>query len=568
MRKTGWRQVVLVVLALLGTGVATAATPPVFTLQPQSQTVAANTNVTFNALADGAPVPTYQWRKDGVNLPSQIGSSLNLPLVQAGDAGTYTVVATNSEGAVTSAAAVLGILGAPTITTQPQSQTVAVGASVSFTVVASGTPAPVYQWSKNGVAIAAPAGTAGTLTLASVQVADAGNYTVVATNSVGSITSNAAVLTVNNGAPIITAQPAGHALIAGRTAVFNVGATGTIGSVQWKKDGVAVAGGNALRLVLTDIQPADAGTYTVTLANTAGAVTSAPAALTVTASANPGRIANLSIRGTSGTGTKVLIMGFVTGGVGTSGSTPLLIRGVGPSIVPPPYGVTDALPDPLIQVVAQQTGLELARNDDWAGDAAVKAAATATGAFDLISDTSKDAALLSNLPGGVFSVIVSDKTGATGSVLAEMYDASVPQGYNAVTPRLMNISARAYVTATGTLIAGFVVTGDTATTVLIRAIGPNPAFAAAVGSEVLTDPQVTLYRSQGGVGSVVQTNDNWGGDPQLTSAGQRVGASVLTDTASKDAALLLTLDPGVYSAMAYSANATPGITLIEVYDVP
>ncbi|MBS0633010.1 MAG: peptidylprolyl isomerase [Verrucomicrobia bacterium] len=365
-------------------------------------------------------------------------------------------------------------------------------------------------------------------------------------------------------APTITAQPLGHTIAAGTTTVFNVTATGTALTYQWKKDGNVLTGATSPRLVLTTAQAGDAGSYTVTVGgpnNTS--VTSDPAVLSVVTSTNPGRISNLSIRAGSGTGNRVLIMGFVAG-AGTGGSTPMLIRGVGPTIL---SQLPDALPDPVIQIIPQG-GAVLASNDNWGGDAALKAAATATGAFPLISDTSKDAALLSSLPGGVYSVIVSDKTGAAGSVLAEIYDATVPAVYDATKPRLVNISARAYVNAANVLIAGFVVTGDTAKTMLIRGIGPNPAFASAVGSDALADPVVTLNKSTDSGSVTLLTADNWGGDTQITSVGDRVGASALTNSASKDAAVLVTLDPGVYSAVAYGANSSAGIMLMEVYEVP
>lgn len=83
----------------------------------------------------------------------------------------------------------------PIITTQPASQSVASGASVSLSVVASGTPAPTFQWQFNGTAIAGA--TSATLTLSSARSADAGDYTVVVSNGAGSVTSNKATLTVN-----------------------------------------------------------------------------------------------------------------------------------------------------------------------------------------------------------------------------------------------------------------------------------------------------------------------------------------------------------------------------------
>lgn len=91
---------------------------------------------------------------------------------------------------------------APAITTQPQSQSATVGGAATFAVTATGTPAPTYQWFKNGSAISGA--TASTLTLNNVQTGDAGNYTVTVTNSVGAVTSNQATLTVN---PAVTTPP-------------------------------------------------------------------------------------------------------------------------------------------------------------------------------------------------------------------------------------------------------------------------------------------------------------------------------------------------------------------------
>jgi alpha-tubulin suppressor-like RCC1 family protein len=92
---------------------------------------------------------------------------------------------------------------APAITTQPQSQSVAVGANVTFTVVATGTPAPTYQWKKGGTDITNA--TNASLVLNNVQAADAGSYTVVVSNGVGTpATSDAAVLTVNRLAQTIS----------------------------------------------------------------------------------------------------------------------------------------------------------------------------------------------------------------------------------------------------------------------------------------------------------------------------------------------------------------------------
>jgi hypothetical protein len=118
-------------------------------------------------------------------------------------AGAFSVglTATNAGGTSPSATLVLTIAGgAPTITTQPASQTVAVGQSVSFTVVAAGTPTPTYQWRKGGAALAnggvINGATSATLTISGVVAGDAGNYDVVALNSAGSATSGVVTLTV------------------------------------------------------------------------------------------------------------------------------------------------------------------------------------------------------------------------------------------------------------------------------------------------------------------------------------------------------------------------------------
>ncbi|MBI2496797.1 MAG: immunoglobulin domain-containing protein, partial [Opitutae bacterium] len=160
-----------------------SAVAPSITTQPTSQTVTAGGSASFTVAASGTPAPTYQWQKGGVNIAGATSTTLTLSNVQSGDAGNYTAVATNSAGSATSNLATLTVQAAPpastapSITTQPTSQTVTAGGSASFTVAASGNPAPTYQWQKGGVNIAGATST--TLTLSNVQSGDAGNYTAV-----------------------------------------------------------------------------------------------------------------------------------------------------------------------------------------------------------------------------------------------------------------------------------------------------------------------------------------------------------------------------------------------------
>ncbi len=115
---------------------------------------------------------------------------------------------------------------APTITSHPSSQTVSVGANVTFSVTASGTPTLTYQWKKNGTNIGGA--TSSTLNLTNVQTTAAGNYTVAVTNTSGTVTSNIAVLTVNSGGSGPTYQ-AENAVLTGGSVIesTNAGWNGT-----------------------------------------------------------------------------------------------------------------------------------------------------------------------------------------------------------------------------------------------------------------------------------------------------------------------------------------------------
>ena len=217
-----------------------AATAPAFTTQPQSQTVTAGGSVTFTSAASGSPAPTYQWSKDGTPIAGATSASFTKASVAAGDAGTYTVVATNSAGSATSNGAVLTVTPAmaPAFTTQPTSQTVMAGGSVTFTAAASGVPGPTYQWqvSTDGgntwtnLTDAAPYGGTTTATLAINGVTLAMNgyqYSCLASNSVQSnVASNIAILTI---VPSTVTADAGEGVISsGFTASWSsvTGATG------------------------------------------------------------------------------------------------------------------------------------------------------------------------------------------------------------------------------------------------------------------------------------------------------------------------------------------------------
>lgn len=257
---------------------------PAITTQPLSQTVVAGTTAILTVVASGSPAPTYQWQKDGVDILGATLATLTLTNVSTAQAGSYTVVATNSAGTATSNAAMLTVNAPvpPAITTQPASQTIDSGTPASFAVVATGVPAPTFQWQKDGAPISGA--TDASFALPNVQGTDAGSYTVVATNFAGSVTSNPALLTVNVvlTPPAITTQPASQTVNAGGTAAFSVVITGSpLPAYQWRKNAVDIPGATGATLTLTNVGAGDDASYTVVVTNDAGTVTSAPAVLTV-----------------------------------------------------------------------------------------------------------------------------------------------------------------------------------------------------------------------------------------------------------------------------------------------
>ncbi|MFZ2349270.1 MAG: immunoglobulin domain-containing protein [Candidatus Bipolaricaulis anaerobius] len=263
--------------------VLTVNVPPTITAQPAAQSACPGKSVLFSVTATGTPPFSYQWQKDGTTIAGATTAIYTIPAVTNADEGTYTVVVTNGCGSVTSTPAALSLGAAPTITSEPTTQTVCAGQPVEFTVAATGTPPLTYQWLKDGGEIGGA--TAATYTISAAASTDAGAYSATVANSCGTVTSRAAALTVGT-APTITAQPASQAAVAGSSATFSVTATGTPPfSYQWKRDGADIAGATEPSYTIPAVASADAGSYTVVVTNPCGSATSDPALLTVTPAA-------------------------------------------------------------------------------------------------------------------------------------------------------------------------------------------------------------------------------------------------------------------------------------------
>ncbi|MBK8477893.1 MAG: immunoglobulin domain-containing protein [Opitutaceae bacterium] len=265
-----------------------AAPPlPTITGQPMTQTAIVGASVTIYVTAvGGTPALTYQWQKDGVEIPGATTFSLALANLQLDATGTYRVVVTNRTGSVTSDAAVLTVNEPPAIVEQPVPQSVGVGGEATFTVTATGTPAPTFQWKKGDAPI--PGATQASLSLSNVQTGDAGIYRVVVTNVVGSVTSAAAALTIGN-QPVIHTQPNDITVMVGTSVGFEVFALGIPApTYQWYLNGQAVAGLTGPRFPAFVTEGYHNGaTFHCVATNSAGATASRTATLTVWIPAAP-----------------------------------------------------------------------------------------------------------------------------------------------------------------------------------------------------------------------------------------------------------------------------------------
>ena len=273
---------------------------------------------------------------------------------------------------------------------------------------------------------------------------------------------------------------------------------------------------------------------------------------------SPARVANLSIRSVAGSGAQTLIVGFVVGGVATTGGKGLLVRAIGPALTA--FGVPGALADPRLEIFSGTSRLN--QNDDWGGGAPLATTFASVGAFPL-NGASKDAALADPaLASGAYTAQVTGNGGATGVALAELYDTTASAGFANATPRLTNVSARTQVGTGGDiLIAGINIAGALPRTVLIRAVGPGLTQFGVPG--VLADPVLSVFNGA----TKINLNDNWGGNADVVALATAVGAFALPVT-SKDAVLAITLPPGSYSVQVAGADGGTGVALVEVYEVP
>ncbi|HEX3800769.1 MAG TPA: immunoglobulin domain-containing protein [Verrucomicrobiae bacterium] len=260
------------------TATSIAQDPVVLTGFATNQTVNAGADVQFEFTATGAPVISYQWYFANDPLLGQTNATLNLFDVQFTDSGAYTLVVSNLVSA-TNATVNLTVFAPPGISTPPANQIVNVGDNATFQVTASGATPLSYQWYFGTNLLVGE--TNFSLTIFDAQPAQAGNYFVVISNSITSITSAPVSLTLLV-APAIIAQTTNQIVVAGSDATFQVSASGS-GSLnfQWYFGTNLLVGETNFSLTVFAAQPAQAGNYSVIVSNSVGVAISAPINLTV-----------------------------------------------------------------------------------------------------------------------------------------------------------------------------------------------------------------------------------------------------------------------------------------------
>jgi len=277
----------------------------------------------------------------------------------------------------------------------------------------------------------------------------------------------------------------------------------------------------------------------------------------------PSRIVNLSIRSDLEESTDQVILGFVVDGFGTNG---VMIRGVGPTLGD--LGVVNALDDPKIWVtgiVAEQV-LDVGTNDDW-GDWPFTGWETIleqVGAFGLASG-SKDSAMIADLQPGVYTAVISASEGnPSGSVLAELYETSTVGAEGG--SYFGNISSRVTLPEGGTATLGFVLRGESASRVLVRAVGPTLGSFGVPDS--LGNPRLKVLAGSGQDMTELARNDDWvdAQPDDIRLAVQRVGAFPLEE-GSRDSAYVAWLAPAVYQIQVTGGEEPDGVVLIELYVV-
>ena len=464
---------------------------------------------TFQVTATNSPT-SYSTLSDlpaGLSLNTGTGLISGIPSV----AGTYviTIIVANAGGSSVQNISLtfLTTYQSPAIITQPFSQLVNVGGNVTFSANATGNPLPTFQWYFNGSIISGATSTS--YNIASVSTSNAGSYDIVATNSVASVTSNFAVLTVNSlsGSPVISIQPLSQIINTGSALYLSVTASGQSLVYQWYLNGAAINGATLSTYSVPSVSASNAGSYTCVISSSLSSVTTSPAIISV----NP--VAPL------------ILIQPLSQSIQSGSSVTLTVSIIGLS---PTY--------------------------QWyLNGIAIAGAKYATYTIPAV-----------NLgTAGAYTVKITNGGGSITSNTAYISSIGNPG-------RLVNLSVLSMDGPGSQLLTVGFTNGGAGTlgsqSLLVRASGP--ALSDFSVSPVLPDPILSVFSGQ----TVVATNDNWGtpvsNGSAVIAADAATGAFALANSLSLDAALLQSLPVvnGGYTVQIAGKGSSTGFAMAEVYD--
>lgn len=544
--------------------------PLAITRQPVGGIVRPYDHFWLHVEVSGSGPYSYQWRKDGTPIVGATESRLYLPGTPGSLptlTGAYDVVVTAPYSTVTSESVEIAT-GGPEVRILPSGDiTLNTGDTLTLEADVQGiseTTRAIYEWRIGSTVIET---THPKLVLPGVTTDDAGLYILVVRAEGASNFASTSVRV--NPPPTDTPTPRRGSVRIGETVYLRTGLTSDLeGQTAWLHNGVNFTNGSHQFLEVRNVSFDKAGTYELATLDAEGNPQQVHYTFTLEVEAS--RLSNLSARTVMGPENDTVIVGFVTSGLPYHQHAPttLLLRSVGPTLAE--YGVTIPHPDPELEAVKpfhQFFGPESwGLNDDWqqpidsiyATNASLDDM-TRRGAFPL--DTkSKDAAMLLHFDQGEVMTMVCRGGQKRGVVLNELYstDSSL------VT--LVNLSVRSHVgVGDNVLIAGFVITGDWPTKLLIRGVGPGLSSKGV--PHPLPNPKLILYNA---AGDPIHNNDNWGqaaNVEQIAQAAETTGAfPLLAD--SNDAVILESLPPGAYTVHLIPVGGITGTGLIEIYSVP
>jgi hypothetical protein len=258
----------------------------------------------------------------------------------------------------------------------------------------------------------------------------------------------------------------------------------------------------------------------------------------------------------------VMIGGFIV-----QGTQPkrVIVRGIGPELGAPPYSIPNALANPTLEL-HDGTGALIASNDNWR-TTIIGGIITSDQVRDILRSghaprDGRESAIIAELPAGNYTAIVRGVNDTTGVALVDVYDLTPDS--NSI---LANISTRSFVqTGDNVMIGGFIVQGGQPKSVILRAIGPELTQYGV--PDAMVNPTLELYDANG---ALIASNDNWrttiiGG---VITSDQRgdIRNSGYAPGDGRESAIIADLPPGNYTAIVRGVNNTPGVALVEVYDL-